>query len=46
MSTRFTPLYSLLRDDVEWSWTTEYEQAVNDFNNMLTRDQILAYYDP
>lgn len=46
MSTRFAPLYKLLRDDAEWSWTTECEQAVNDIKNMLTSDQILVHYDP
>ena len=46
MSTRFAPLYNLLRDDVEWSWTAECEQAVKDIKNLLASDQILAHYDP
>ena len=46
MSTRFAPLYNLLRDDVEWSWTAECEQAVKDIKNLLASDQILAHYNP
>ena len=46
MSTRFAPLYNLLRDDVEWSWTAECEQAIKDIKNLLASDQILAHYDP
>ena len=36
----------MLRDDVEWNWTTDCEQAVRDIKNLFASDQILAHYNP
>ena len=46
MSTRFAPLYNLLREGVEWHWTAECDLAVTTVKKIHASDQVLVHYDP
>lgn len=42
MSTRFASFYHLLRDDVDWFWTTECDQAISEH---FKGGKVLVHYD-
>ena len=45
MSKHTEPLRGLTRDDVEWQWKAEHQQAFNTMKTMLTEAPVLRYYD-
>ena len=45
MSKHTEPLRGLTRDDVEWQWKAEHQQAFNKMKTMLTEAPVLRYYD-
>ncbi|XP_014214167.1 uncharacterized protein K02A2.6-like [Copidosoma floridanum] len=40
-----SPLYKLLKKDVEWQWTTEREKAFEEAKLKLTSHEVLVHYD-
>ena len=45
MSKHTEPLRGLTRDDVEWQWKAEQQQAFSTMKTMLTEAPVLRYYD-
>ncbi|XP_064619438.1 uncharacterized protein K02A2.6-like [Lineus longissimus] len=45
LSTTFSPLYRLLRDDVPWEWTGDCNKALEQVKKELTSDRVLVHYD-
>ncbi|XP_064653072.1 uncharacterized protein K02A2.6-like [Lineus longissimus] len=46
MSTKFAPLYRLLRNNTPWQWSHECDEALQSVKDELTSDRILVHYDP
>ncbi|XP_030838252.1 uncharacterized protein K02A2.6-like [Strongylocentrotus purpuratus] len=46
LASTFASLYQLLRDDVEWNWTTECQTAFEKVKEVLSSDVVLTHYDP
>jgi hypothetical protein len=40
------PLCQLLRDDVEWAWSTQQDNAVRDIKAALVSAPVLRFFDP
>ena len=45
-STISAPLRQLIKQDVPWSWTAEHDNALQQLRDILTRDPVVAYFDP
>ncbi|CAM1300283.1 Uncharacterised protein at_DN1996 [Pycnogonum litorale] len=45
LSSRFRPLYDLLKHDNDWNWTEECEQAFQHTKKILASDRLLIHYD-
>lgn len=41
-----SPLYTLLRKDVEWSWRDEHQHAFCEIKKKLISSEVLVQYDP
>ena len=39
------PLRELLRDDVDWKWSSEHILAFNEVKSLLTKAPVLSYFD-
>lgn len=46
LSAECEPLWKLTVKDVEWSWTSVHEIAVNSINQLVSKAPVLKYYDP
>jgi hypothetical protein len=40
------PLCQLMRDDVEWTWTTQLENAIRDIKDAIISAPVLRFFDP
>jgi RNase H-like domain found in reverse transcriptase/Reverse transcriptase (RNA-dependent DNA polymerase)/Integrase zinc binding domain/Retroviral aspartyl protease len=40
------PLTELLKDDVEWNWTSTHQRAVDDIKKAVSSTPVLRYFDP
>jgi hypothetical protein len=40
------PLCQLMRDDVEWTWTTQKENAIRDIKAAIISAPVLRFFDP
>ena len=45
-STITAPLRYLTRQDVQWHWSTEQDDAFNELKRVLTSETVMAYFDP
>ena len=46
LSTRLTPLYTLVGRDVPWRWSAEQEAAFKESKDLLTSSPLLVHFDP
>jgi len=46
LSTKLAPLNRMLRDDVEFEWSRECQEALEVVQTELTSDRVLVHYDP
>lgn len=46
LSTKFAPLYRLLRNETPWQWGNDCDEAFQAVKEELTSDRILVHYDP
>ena len=46
LASTFAPLYRLLRDDVDWEWTMDCQNAFDMVKQVLSSDAVLAHYNP
>ena len=46
LSTRLTPLFTLLGRDVPWRWSAEQEAAFKESKDLLTSSPLLVHFDP
>ena len=40
------PLSHLLREEVDWNWSGEQEDAVRNIKTLLTKAPVLRFFDP
>ena len=40
-----SPMYNLLKKNIEWNWTDECDRNFNTIKEMLTKPPVLAHYD-
>ena len=45
-STITAPLKYLMRQDVQWHWSAEQDNAFNELKLVLTSNTVMAYFDP
>ena len=46
LADRLSPLYSLMKKDSVWDWTSRHMKAFQEIKDLISKSTVLAHYDP